>query len=74
MNATPSRPIVADTAAAGSGGNKMLELTRAHLAAAAARGDLPAGTVLEREVIDVTRPGDSWRHLEPGAMTIKAGG
>ena len=36
-------------------------------------GDLPAGTVLEREVIEVTRPGSAYREFTPGAITIKAG-
>lgn len=36
-------------------------------------GDLPRGSMLEQEVIDVTKPADSYRHLEGGAFTIKAG-
>lgn len=36
-------------------------------------GDLAPDTILEREVIDVSKVGDTWRTLEPGAFTIKAG-
>lgn len=36
-------------------------------------GDLPAGTVLQRETVDVTTFGSAYRELVPGGVSIKAG-
>lgn len=65
MSERESRAVVMDTATGGIvAGGMPLRL-----------GDLPAGTMLEREVREVfTGPADGFRHFEPGAITLKAAG